>query len=248
MKRIYRTCTAVAIVAMSASFASCELDNYDGPDATISGAVKDVKTNDLIEQDISEGSVIRYEEQGFENPDKQQMIFKVNGEYRNDLIFSGTYDIYFEQSNFVIPERIVGYKIKPGDNKLDFIVQPYIRISNVSFKSIIKDIENKKEDGTIEIKKVPYMTATFTVTPTVDSKVAKVGFFCHIDYIVGDRYAEARAEQNVNESFKDQPKSYTLEFDASKLKAGEKYFFRVGARIDVPNAKYNYAPAKRLKI
>ena len=70
----------------------------------------------------------------------------------------------------------------------------------------------------------------------------------HIDYIVGDNYAHARATQNVNESFKDTGRVFTLRMDASPFKAGQAYYFRVGAVVDVANAKYNYAPSVRLTI
>ena len=164
MKNMFKY--AAAAVILSASLVSCELDNYDGPNAQIYGEVRDSKTGALIQQDIN-GTKIMYEELGFENPDRQQMIFKVSGEYRNNLMFAAKYDIYFEESNFVIPDRLEGYEIKRGENRLDFEVQPYIRISNASIR---------KEGSEI--------VATFTVTPTVDSNVRAVGLFGHIDYIV----------------------------------------------------------------
>lgn len=228
MKSIFSN-AAVAII-LSLSFVSCELDNYDGPDAQIYGEVRDIETGKLIQQDIN-GSKIMYEELGYENPDRQQMIFKVSGEYRNNLMFSGKYDIYFEESNFVIPEPLEAYEIKPGENRLDFQVMPYVRISDASVR----------REGT-------ELVATFTVTPTVDSNVSRVGFFGHIDYIVGDSYALDRATQDVNESFKDQSRTYTLRMPVSSFKTGQAYYFRVGAVVDVPNAKYNYAPSVRLKI
>ena len=131
MKNMFKY--AAAAVILSASLVSCELDNYDGPNAQIYGEVRDSKTGALIQQDIN-GTKIMYEELGFENPDRQQMIFKVNGEYRNNLMFAAKYDIYFEESNFVIPDRLEGYEIKRGENRLDFEVQPYIRISNASIR------------------------------------------------------------------------------------------------------------------
>lgn len=51
------------------------------------------------------------------------------------------------------------------------------------------------------------------MTPTVDSNV-RLGLFGHIDYIVGDNYAHARATQG-NESFKDTGRVFTLRMDAA---------------------------------
>lgn len=220
----------LAAALLCGSLCACELDNYDGPDARIFGEVRDIETGELVQQDIN-GTKIMYEELGFENPDRQQMIFRVTGEYRNDLMFAARYDIYFEESNFVIPERLEGYEIRRGDNRLDFRVLPYIRISDASIR----------REGT-------EIVATFTVTPAVDNEVRSVGFFGHIDYIVGDSYAHARATQDVHASFKGVGRSFTLRLPVSSFKAGQAYFFRVGAVADVANAKYNYAPAVRLTI
>ena len=127
----------MALAAFTAfAFTSCELDNYDGPDASISGEVRDIETGDLIQQDISNGSNIIFMEHGFENPEEQRMIFKVNGEYTNNLMFSGVYDFYFNESNFVKPEKLTDYRIKSGANKLDFEVLPYIRVSDVTVQKV----------------------------------------------------------------------------------------------------------------
>ena len=46
-------------VAYAMSTVSCELDNYGGPDAQIYGEVRDAETGELIQQDLSGGSIIR---------------------------------------------------------------------------------------------------------------------------------------------------------------------------------------------
>ncbi len=230
MKNVFEFRYVAAAAILSLSLTACELDNYDGPNARIYGEVRDIRTGELVQQDIN-GTKIMYEELGFENPDRQQMIFRVNGEYRNDLMFAARYDIYFEESNFVIPDRLEGYEVKRGENRLDFEVQPYIRISDVAIRKEADDI-----------------VATFTVTPTVESAVRSVALFGHIDYVVGDSFAQARTTQNVNESFKDTGRVFTLRMSRSQFKSGQAYYFRVGAVVDVANAKHNYAPAVRLTI
>ena len=51
MKNMFKY--AAAAVILSASLVSCELDNYDGPNAQIYGEVRDSKTGALIQQDIN---------------------------------------------------------------------------------------------------------------------------------------------------------------------------------------------------
>ena len=110
-------------------------------------------------------------------------------------------------------------------------MQPYIRISNASIR---------KEGSEI--------VATFTVTPTVDSNVRAVGLFGHIDYIVGDNYAHARATQNVNESFKDTGRVVYAADGRFAVQGRTGLLLPCRRRGDVANAKYNYAPSVRLTI
>ncbi len=229
MKRIYQTYIALMILPLF--FVSCELDNYDGPNASIYGSVKDVNGGALIEQDIDNGTKIIYKELGFENPAEQQMIFKVNGEYRNNMVFAARYDIYFNETNFVKPDTLKSYEIKKGENVLNFTVQPYIRISNVSITKSGSEI-----------------VATFTVTPTVASNVKQIGLFGHIDPIAGNQFALQKKTQDINAASKDTPVTYTLKLATSGFKAGQEYYFRVGGLIDVANAKYNYAPSIKIMI
>lgn len=212
-------------------FASCKLDQYDAPNASIHGVVRDVNGGALIQQDVEAGSKIIYREHGFQNPEEQQMIFKENGEYRNNLMFPGRYDFYFNESNFVKPDTLKSYFVKAGDNTLDFTVQPYIRVSSVTIAKTGNEI-----------------VATFTITPTVTNNVKQIGLFGHIDRIVGNQFALQRATRNIDAASKDTPVTYTLKLSTNGFTAGTTYYFRVGALIDVANAKYNYAPSVTITI
>lgn len=219
-----------AMLGIASILSSCSLDNYDGPDAQIYGEVRDAETGELIQQDISGGSMIRYIEYGYENPDRQQMNFKVDGTYRNNLMFSGTYDFYFEETNFQIPDTLKAYKIKKGSNELNFEVTPYVRVTNVSIT---------KDGDTVH--------ATFTITPTVSNNVRQIGLFAHPDFIVGNNYAVARTTQDVNEAFNGESREFSLDLNTSSFTTGKPYYFRVGAIVDVANAKYNYAPSVKIQ-
>ena len=58
MKKIL---TTVAFI-MPFALLSCSLDNFDAPDAAISGGFYDDVTGELILQDIVNGTKIKYEE------------------------------------------------------------------------------------------------------------------------------------------------------------------------------------------
>lgn len=232
MKRMINALLLISTVLM---MSACELDNYEGPNAKIFGSVLDATSGEPIEQDIVDGSKILYIEHGYQNPETQNMVIKTDGSYRNNLMFAGTYTIFFNESNFVRPDTLKDYTVRGGDNTLDFEVQPYIRVSDESISRVGDKI-----------------VASFTITPTVGNEVKEVGLFAHVDYVVGNRFKLVEKKQAVN-AVVGSPTTYVLEIDlttgdGSKLKSGHEYYFRVGALINAPGAKYNYASAKLLGI
>ncbi|MGM9743251.1 MAG: DUF3823 domain-containing protein [Candidatus Cryptobacteroides sp.] len=229
--KLFSNIKAIMLLTAGMALVGCMKDNYDGPDAQIYGKVIDAETGELIQQDLSSGSMIVFNEHGWENPEDQRMNFKVDGTYRNNLMFSGVYDFFFEVTNFVIPEKMTDVKIKKGENELNFEVIPYIRVSDVDIKA----------EGT-KVK------ATFSITPTGDFNVNQVGLFGHPDYIVGYYSSDVRATQDIRESFKGQKRTYSFEVDCASFKNKGNCWFRVGAIADVPNSRYNYAPGVSIKF
>lgn len=226
-KIIFSLVIMVCLMALS----SCELDNYDGPDASVSGGIYDNETNELIEQDIINGAQIEYMEHGYENPELQYMIFQVDGTYRNDLMFSGAYTVAAVRGNFV-PMESFNVQIT-GNAKLDFKAQPYIRVRNTK----IEKVANK-------------IIATFNLNPTVSNKIKKAGLYVHIQPTVGEPMCLVKKEININSVISDN-QLFTIELDLSStnvLLVGQKYYFRIGALIDAPEAKFNYATAVRIEL
>lgn len=222
--RIYLTFATLMIVATG-----CKLDNYDGPDAKIHGGLYDVETSDLVEQDIINGTVIEYVEEGYSSI--ETMVVRNDGTYRNDLIFSGQYTIAPMRGNFEpIEPQVINIK---GDFKLDFVVKPYIRLKNVSiFKSGDK------------------VKASFWVKQTGYDNILRVGLFVSREPSVGYSIHTVKIEIPVGMRYAEE-QQFTIIMDIpTQLRpaTGASYFFRVGALIDVPEAKYNYAKAVCLEF
>ncbi|MCD7972218.1 MAG: DUF3823 domain-containing protein [Candidatus Azobacteroides sp.] len=215
-------------------FHSCELDNFDGPDATIYGGIYDMETKELVRQDIVSGAQIEYVEHGFQNPVTQYQIIKNDGTYRNNLMFSGTYTMQLQRGNFV-PMDPIEVKVQ-GDTEINFEVIPYIRIKNAKIE---------KEDNII--------TATFNMETTVPNNVATIGLYFHQQATVGYGSKLNFVEATINE-VPTEDKLYTIRLDvtsySSELEEGKPYYFIIGALIDAPQAeaKHNYAPPVRITI
>lgn len=208
---------------------SCRLDNYDAPDAALSGTFIDELTGEPVQQDLINGTVIEYIESGYTAI--EQMVVKNDGTYRNALMFSGEYLITPVRGNFepLDPQTV---RVQ-GETRLDFSVKPYIRLSDV-----------------IVFKNGDKVKASFQVVNTGYDKIRKIGLFVYPEPTVGASMFTVAVELPVGERYKE-PHPFTLTIDIPsqpKLQRGQTYFFRVGAQIDVAEAKYNYAPAVRLEL
>lgn len=229
MKNIKVYISAVWLIFAASA---CSIDNYPAPDSQLYGTFLDVETSEPVEQDIIRGSTIEFIEHGYASQTKQTMIVKNDGTYRNNLIFSNTYTVTPVRGNFV-PAGPQEVTVK-GATKLDFKVQPYIRVKDVKIEKV----------GT-------KVVATFKLQQTVINNVKKIGLYVHPEPAVGEPMRTVLADQEIN-AVTDPGKVYKLEMDipsnSSNLKAGSQYFFRVGAIIDAPESKFNYAKAVRLTL
>lgn len=230
---------------------SCEIDNYPAPDAQVFGAIKDSTGGALVETDLNSGSQIGAYEQGYATPVLRNWVVKQNGEYRNNLVYSNTYDFVFQSCNF-FPYTVKGEVIKPGANERDFLVVPYIRVKNAS---ITYNASTNK------------IIATFSLEagkPTV--KVAKVSLYAFTDMYVGEYVKKtltatatdfptitlSGAAQTINPAT-----VYTLAIDlantanAAVFAIHRNYYFRVGAlgiQTGVGTVRPNYAPYVKIAL
>lgn len=216
---------------------SCDIDNFDGPDASIHGSILDAQTGELIGTDIQECD-LKAVEHGFANPESQSWKISNTGEYRNDMIFAATYDIRYENGNcYAFKEENV--VLKKGDNAKDFKATPYIRVKNPSIT---------KSGNTV--------TATFSLEGGKDEvKLASVQLFAFSDMWVGHSIrfslASGTDAQNFDPVIAINPSTtYTLTIDLNKDASffkytGKNYYFRIGALASVSNVgtvRHNYSP------
>ena len=152
---------------------SWELDNYDGPDATLSGRIIDKETGELVEQDIIRGTQIEFIEHGYDNPLTQYMVIKNDGTYANKMMFANDYTIQIRSANFPATEP-VEITIK-GNTTYDFEVIPYLRI---------KDVQIKIEGDEV--------VATAKVEKTTGHKITRIGLYAHQNQQVGEQMRPIR--------------------------------------------------------
>lgn len=245
MKKIYYLVFIIGSLLLSIN--SCKIDNFPLPDAQVFGAIRDTVGGGLIETDLNTGSVISVYELGefAANPLRKTWLIKQSGEYRNNLVFSNDYRFEFSSCNFF--PMIRHHVIKPGNNEIDFVVEPYIRIKNVS---ITHDAVGNK------------INASFTLEggrPTV--QVGSVTLYAWSDMYVGAYVKKtlAAGTGTPSRSFTgaarniDPATVYTLSIDLAANQSTDKngfgvhrnYYFRIGAitvQSGIDTIRSNYTP------
>ncbi|MDR1200802.1 MAG: DUF3823 domain-containing protein [Tannerellaceae bacterium] len=232
----------VAVFALSA----CDvfkIDNYEEPNASFNGGIRDVKTGELVETDIQNGSRMQFQELGYPTGLLTRVVMQ-NGEFRDDLFFAGSYSIDFNACNFY-PFFVEEVVIKKGNNTMDFQVTPYIRVKNVN---IIK------EGNTIK--------ATFSLEAGKDEvRLSNVCLYAHTDIYVGDQVTTfTPGGEGFRQDFSptkviSDSETYTLTLDLTNeinkkyFQYERNYYFRVGAMATIASGgtsvgtiRRNYAP------
>ncbi len=229
-----RTISLIVILLSSLLIVSCELDNFEGPDSQFHGAILDSETNEPIQQDLIEGSEIEYLELGWDNENVSTLRFHAAGTFRNNLMFSGQYKVRPVRGNFH-PVSVDTISIS-GDTEYNFKTLPYIRI----------------KDAKIEVV-ADTAYATFKLEQVGDAQskpVNSIVLCCDVSFSVGYPICNGgRAEFNPN-AITDPNTTYSIKLPLSKqkIKQNGNYFFRVGAKIAIDQAKHNYAEPVRLEV
>ena len=245
MKKLFKL--SLLFASLIIAVASCEIDNYPGPDAKFFGAIKDESGGGLVETDLINGSTLGMYEQGYPTPVLQTYLIKQNGEFLNNLVFSGTYNIKFESCNF-FPFNVDGVVINPGDNERDFTVSPYIRIKNCS---ITYDQAGKKINASFNLE---------AGKPTV--LLSKITLYAFTDIYVGEYVKMTLSAGTGKPSTSYSPAAvidpatpYTLSIDlaanATLFSVHRNYYFRVGAMASqsgVGTIRTNYAPCVKIAL
>ncbi|RVU02905.1 DUF3823 domain-containing protein [Mucilaginibacter limnophilus] len=216
----------IAVIAL----ASCKLDNYEKPTGSLSGKFIDEETGELVQQEISLGTMVELREHGYNPVTPQNIIVQPDGTYKNTQLFQAKYSVVPTKGNFMpIDTQVVDVK---SSTELDFKVTPFLRI---------KDINITKQNGKVVAKfKVEQV---YTGAP-----ILAIGLFAN-KFPMAGRYSALVFTETI---YPPSSQEYTMELDiagnSSILKAGQPYYFRIGAIIDVPEAKYNYTTAVRITL
>jgi len=228
MKSIFKI---LMCVVCGVGVLSCEIDNYDSPDAQFYGTIIDENTNEPIQQDLIEGSRIDIVELGYQNPNTRQIRFHSDGTFKEANLFTGQYEVQALRGNFMLVEKDT-IDIN-GDTEYNILTQPYLRIENteISFDSI-KGI----------------VTALFNIEQVSGNPIEYVSLMADLNSNVSNTMRAAMVKQDIN-AIVSSDQLFRLQMSTENLVSGKDYFFRIGALISgISQAKHNYSVPVKLNI
>ncbi len=176
MKKIFNTIAVVLALATAASCSMFKLDNFEGPNAQVSGRLVDAATGDLIGVEaafsqeidwanvdwatwtfptitVSKGSLVVNElgwknKEGVEVYQDQRWFVRFDGRYRNNLVFAGDYKVLLKELPCYDIDKVI--TVKEGANTgVDLEAVPFCRIVD---PVISYDAATKKVKATFKVE------------------------------------------------------------------------------------------------
>ncbi|HEY0768910.1 MAG TPA: DUF3823 domain-containing protein [Sphingobacteriaceae bacterium] len=222
---------------------SCtEDDNYDGPNATIKGAIIDDITKLPIQTEQPNGITIRMLETKYSNPSNIDFWARADGTFENAAMFSGEYSIVPFQGPF-FPSSVAAKEVNvSGTTEVNFTVVPYLAITATATPSsgtvtFTYQLSRSSASG-LTHGKIQEARVMVSSIPTVNTTVFDVDL--------------------INNSSKSVTRSLTGTADATILAtqytnaitglvSGKTYYVRVAART-ASSTRYNYSPVMTVVV
>lgn len=231
IKNIKKTGLALFSICAILSFQACELDNYERPNATLTGKIIDAETNESVPTQYKDGTRMRLYEYYKDGWSVQPNDFWVrqDGSFENKAIFAGKYRVLAEGAFH--PIEPIEMDIS-GSKTLDIKVKPYARLT----------IEAKPVAGGVTLNTKVTRTAS---SPKITDLVFLVGKTPYVDKST----FIAREEQSVKElQDSDFDQSISATVISNDLKKGNTYYVRVGALATNAANHYNYSEVVEVVI
>jgi hypothetical protein len=200
---------------------SCEIDNYDEPNLTVSGRIIDSQNSALVESGGSNGgTIVKF----YQSNSSQALLFTTmpDGTFTNSRVFPNNYR-YTAEGPFQIITDTTSIAIK-GNTEIEIKVVPNVRLT----ASVVS------KSGTTATVKVTYekvpTSETLVKLGLVWSNVTEPNIFT---FTGGNIITKDVQSMNLT--------SGEEEFTVTDLKAGTKYYVRATAVTNAPGNYYNYS-------
>lgn len=225
------------------SMTSCdwfELDNQEGYNASVYGNIIDSKTGQTVYQEQGGGFTIYEKVSGgqsyigrdWNQESAQGWAMKANGTYVNRLVFAGDYYMKTLNGNFIAEDQ--NFQLKKGENKVDFTVTPYCRITDL----------NISKQGT---KYVASFKVETDLPESVVNNIGEVRFCCYSDRFVSSAQNNCLDDAGAVKINVDPKAGQTITLEIDMTNEKNAYEFRYDkphyVRVAALGAHYSIVPA-----
>jgi len=248
MKKLLYSLTGLALMF---TFSCTDIDNYDGPNAQMSGRLIDKTTGENYVTGQGEFSIRIWEMSWSENPGPQDIPIKQDGTFSDSKLFAATYDMQPYGGPFWPAERQTDISLS-GHLQKDFEVTPYLKIVNFTHRL---EGNNLIVSCKLQAPITQDLPQVLEIRPFV-SQTQFCGEGNHINEY--DKYEDGKRYYiKVNKNWWDgvgpmennavSHETYTPETPIP-LKSGRSYYVRVGVNVEDTYRKYNYSEIVKVDV
>lgn len=229
-------------------FYSCTKDNYEQPNASISGFLKDVNSGEAIPGVVGNGNFgdLQFFQLDYlvQNPAGFSIAgFKADGSYSNATLFKGKYKLVPRGPYFYSDTVIVDLE---GTKNVDLEVVPFVNVG-ITLEEVTSN------SITVKVKASRSVQADAFIKQQISQVVAILGTTAGVNYnnyyVVNNNTSNYRYVTNTtniaNEVISTTDYSYTFE----NLKPNTTYYLRGASRVsnNNPSNYYNYSKLLSVK-
>ena len=232
------------LAAFVLGFTSCEMDNYDAPEAAIEGQVTDQNGNPFQTANGKGSMAIRIVETSYAGGDEsivvtpQELNMQQDGSFVNNKLFAGTYDVTPWQGAFFPDVETQSVELKNGrTTKVNIVVTPYLELEWVDEPHLTSD---------------NYLKASFKFKRNEKSGLTAPDVKEACMWISRTQYCGTEGDGNYTPA----PLKLTNAMEGDIIELSSKiaikysmtYWVRIGARCNDTYQKYNFTDIKKIDV
>ena len=236
MKRILYNLSVLALLSL---FSCTSIDNYDEPDAQMTGNLIDQSTGKNFITSQNDFKIRIWEKSWSDSPQPQDIPVKQDGTFTDTKLFSGTYDMMPYGGPFWPIDAETGIKLSGALSK-NFTVTPYLQITDATFNLIAGD--SLQITCKLKAPVTQNLPRVLEVRPFVS-----LSQFCGASSRI-DAYNDDKYTVGINANWSDDIGNTTYVLPKLPLLSGRTYYVRVGSRVQDTYQKYNYSDISKIVV
>ena len=235
------------------SLASCwPIDNWDGPDAQISGRVIDSYTGENLMTSQNEWKIRVWERSFTENvPQQQDLAVMQDGTYTHLKMFSGTYDMIPYDGPFWVVADTIKNVIVSKSSEQNFTVTPFLQL--IEFNQRLDGLnlylscklKAPRRDGLPTLREIKAFISLTPFCGQGTNSFIDIAAYNDRRLQLNRSWGDEMARTGLD---RDSEVSVVYEIGPLPVKSGYTYNVRIGANVNTGGNRYNYTPIVKISI